>query len=141
MMRWMGLKASFQGGHRGRSQAAEIADGHGTDFDERLAADADGPGLGVEPLALARGAADHAHVLFQLQPARPGGGLLEAAQQLRNDAFPLAAVLPDAAAALLPFEGDVLVAGAVQQPVAGALAASLFQGVFRSMPSVLATPS
>ena len=93
----------------------QVADRHGADFDQRLAADAHGPGLRVEPLALAGRAAHDAHVLFELHPPRAGRGLLEAAQQLRDDAFPLAAVLPDAAAALLPLEGDVPVAAAVQQ--------------------------
>ena len=64
------------------------------------------------------GAAADAHVLFELQPPRAGRRLLEAAQQLRDDAFPFAAVLPDAAAALLPLVGDVPVAAAVQQQVA-----------------------
>ncbi len=41
----------------------------------------------------------------------PAAVFLKLRQQLRDDAFPLAAVLPDAAAALLPFEGDVPVAG------------------------------
>ena len=63
------------------------------------------------------GQRDDAHVLFQLHAARAGRGLLEAAQQLRHDAFPFAAVLPDAAAALLPVVGDVPVAAAVQQPL------------------------
>ena len=102
----------------GSSQAARSPTGMAHDFDQRLAADADGPGLRVEALALAGRAAHHAHVLFELHPPRPGGRLLEAAQQLRDDAFPLAAVLPDAAAALLPLEGDVPVAGAVEQQVA-----------------------
>ena len=80
------------------------------ELDQRLAADADGTGLRIEPLAMAGGTAHDAHVLFQLQPAWPSGGLLEAGQELRHDAFPGAAVLPDAAAALLPVIGDVPVA-------------------------------
>src|SRR5688500_10677232 len=61
---------------------------------------------------------DHAHVLLELAAARAGSGLLEAAQELGDDALPFLAVLPDAAAAHLPFEGDVALAGAVQEPVA-----------------------
>src|SRR5262249_13988547 len=96
----------------------QVADGRGLDLDQGTAADADGAGLRVEALALAGRAAQHAHVLLELQAARPGGGLLEAAEQLRDDALPAAALLPAAAAALLPLVGDVAVAGAVQQPVA-----------------------
>src|SRR5262249_21130512 len=93
----------------------EITDGQSADFDERFAADADGPRLSVEALSLASRTADDAHVLFQLQAARPGGRLFEAAEQLRNDALPFAGVLPRTAAALFPLIGDVSVAAAVQQ--------------------------
>ncbi len=80
--------ASFPGAPAPAPASGQIADRHGADFDQRLAADADGPRLGVEPLALAGGAAHHAHVLFQLHPPRPGRRLLEAAQELRDDALP-----------------------------------------------------
>src|SRR5262249_14215902 len=43
----------------------EITDGQSADFDERFAADADGPRLSVEALSLASRTADDAHVLFQ----------------------------------------------------------------------------
>src|SRR5262249_28668427 len=55
---------------------------------------------------------------LQLHASRPGGGFLEAAEQLREDALPLIAVFPDHATALLPLERDVLVAGAVKQQIA-----------------------
>src|SRR5205823_3970497 len=84
------------------------ADGHVAEFHERAAADANDPRLGVEPLAVALGAAHHPHVLFELGAPRAGSGLLELGDQLRNDALPLAAVLPHAAAALLPLLEDVL---------------------------------
>src|SRR5205823_5321572 len=95
----------------------QIAHGHGANFDKGLARDADGARLRVEPLALARRAAHDPHVLFQLQAPRSGRRLLEAAHELRHDAFPLAAVLPKSVP-LLPGVGDVFVAGAVEQPVA-----------------------
>src|SRR5206468_11703615 len=78
---------------------------------------ADGERLGIEALSLAARAAHHAHVLLQLQAAWPRGCLLEAAQQLWHNPFPLAAVLPHAAATLLPFVGDMLLAGAIEQQV------------------------
>ena len=61
----------------GRTTATSSPIGMRADFDERLAADADGPGLRVEPLALAGRAAHHAHVLFELHPPRAGRRLLE----------------------------------------------------------------
>ena len=57
-------------------------------LDDRLAGDAHNPRLGVEAKAAAGWAAHDAHVLFELHSARAGGGLLEAAQKLRDDAFP-----------------------------------------------------
>ncbi len=96
---------------------AQVADGHGTDFGKHLAADAHSPGLRVEPLALAAGTAADTHVLFHRHAPWPRRGLLEAAQQLRNDPLPGAAVLPDAVP-LFPFVGDVPVAAAVEQQVA-----------------------
>src|SRR5262249_16487472 len=101
------IQALFHLGEPGH----QIADRHRPDVDERVAADADGPGLGVEPVTAARAARDHTHVLFELQAAGAGGSLLEAAEELRNNPFPGAAVLPDPAAALLPLVGDVPVAG------------------------------
>ena len=50
----------------------------------------------------------------------PAAVFLKLRQQLRDDAFPLAAVLPDRAAALLPLADDVRVAAAVEQRVRGA---------------------
>ena len=97
---------------------SQIADRHGADVGQRLAADADGACLSVQPLALAGRARDDPHVLFELQAARSGRGFLEAAQELRHDPFPFAAVLPDGAAAHLPFERDMLVAAPVENPVA-----------------------
>src|ERR1700682_5703102 len=76
--------------------AHQVADRHGADFDNRLAADAHGPGLRIEPLSAASRAANDAHVLFQLQAARPCGCFLETAQELRDDPFPFVAMLPDA---------------------------------------------
>ena len=90
----------------------------GTHFNQRPAADPDGPCLRIEALSLASRAAHDAHILFQLQAPRTGGRLLEAAQELRDDSFPLAAVFPDSAAAHLPFIGDVSLAGAVEQEIA-----------------------
>src|SRR5207244_1985084 len=72
----------------------EVADRRVAQFDQRLAADADGAGLRVEPPAVARGAVDDAHVLFELHAPRAGRGLLELREQLRDDPLPLAAVLP-----------------------------------------------
>ena len=60
----------------------------------------------------------------------PAAVFLKLLKQLRDDAFPLAAMLPDAAAALLPLVGDVPVAGAVKEPVRDALPAGRCQGVF-----------
>src|SRR5262249_9566461 len=54
----------------------------------------------------------------QVHGGGAGGGLLEAGQELGNNALPPVAVLPDGAAAMLPLEGDVPVAAAVQQQVA-----------------------
>src|SRR5205823_5869227 len=88
------------------------------DLDDRLVADADGPSLRIEALAVADGTAHDPHVLLELHPSRPAGCLLEGCHQLRNNALPGAAVFPDAAAALLPLIGDVLLAAAVEQLVA-----------------------
>ena len=54
----------------------------------------------------------------ELHAARPGCRLLEATQELWDDALPLAAVLPHLAAALLPLERDVPLARAVEQQAA-----------------------
>src|SRR5579875_599101 len=81
----------------------QIADRQRADLNECFAADAHGASLSIEPLALTGSTADDTHVFFQLHPSRAGGGLLETAQKLRDDAFPFAAVLPDTAAPLLPF--------------------------------------
>src|SRR5262249_17506644 len=55
----------------------EIAERHREELDERLAGDADGPGLRVETMAAAGGAADHAHVLLHGHSPRAGRRLLE----------------------------------------------------------------
>ena len=96
----------------------ELADGGVADLDEGLVADADGAGLRVEALAVARGALDDAHELFELHAPRPGGRLLELREQLRDDALPLTGVLPDLAAALLPLPDDVRVPRAGQEQIA-----------------------
>src|SRR5437016_1298206 len=80
----------------------QLSNRHGADFNERLAGNSDCAGLGIDALALARPTGQDTHVLFELQASRPGRGFLEAAHELRHDPFPLAAVLPDAAAALFP---------------------------------------
>ncbi len=95
-----------------------VAHGQSAHLDQRLAANLNRAGLRIEALTTARCARHHAHVLLQLQPARACRSFLEAAQQLRNDALPLVAVLPHPAAALLPLERDVQVAAAVQHLVA-----------------------
>ena len=90
----------------------QVADRHGAEFDERLAADADGAGLRVEPLAAGTSGQRTTRMYFSSCMRRgPAAVFLKLRQQLRDDAFPLAAVLPDAAAALLPLVGDVPVAG------------------------------
>jgi hypothetical protein len=96
----------------------QLADGRAADFDERLAADADRPGLRVQALAVAVWAADLPHVLFEPHPLRAGGGLLELRQQLRDDPLPLPAVLPHRPVPLLPLPDDVPVTAAVQQQLA-----------------------
>ena len=115
----IGVRDLFERARVRLEPGGQVADGHGAQLRPASCRRRARP----EPAALSRWpwqarAADHAHVFFQLHAARPGRGLLETAEQLRHDAFPLAAVLPDAAAALLPFVGDVLVAGAMQQQVA-----------------------
>src|SRR5665213_2677458 len=95
----------------------DLADGKSAYVRQRLVADADSPRLSVETFTLARRAAHHAHIFFELHAPRAGGGFLETAKQLRYDAFPLVAVFPDAAAALLPLEGNVPVAAAVEEQV------------------------
>ena len=97
--------------------AGQLADRQCARFDQRLVADSDGTGLGVEALAVASRTANDAHVLLKLEPARPGGRLLEAAQELRDQPFPLAAVLPDGSPAHLPFVSDVPVAGSVEKNI------------------------
>src|SRR5262245_2490567 len=101
-----------------REPRHEVADRHRADVRERLAGDADGPGLGVQPVAATGRALDHPHVLLELHPPRTGGRLLEAREQLRDDPLPRPAVLPHDPIALLPFKGDVLVAGPEKEPVA-----------------------
>jgi len=101
-----------------REPRHQVPDGRGADLRQSLSADAHSPGLGVQSFAGARRAGHDAHVLLKLQPSRAGRGLLEAGQQLRNDSLPRPAVLPHAAESLLPLEGDVPVAGAVEEPVA-----------------------
>src|SRR5207302_544696 len=58
-----------------------------------------------------------AHVLFELKPPWSRRRLLEAAQQLRDDPFPLTAMLPDGPPALLPLIGDVSVTGTVEKEI------------------------
>src|SRR5437879_4397352 len=96
----------------------ELAQRHGGEIDQRLTAHADGTRLRIEALSAASRAGDHAHVFLKLQAARSGRGLLEAGDELRDDAFPLGAVFPDPATAHPPLESDVPITGAVQKPVA-----------------------
>src|SRR5216683_1449057 len=91
----------------------QVADGHRAQLDQRLAADPDRARLGIEALALATGATHHAHVFLQLHAPRTGRGLFETAQELGNDPFPFAAVLPNSAAAMFPFVSDMPVAGTI----------------------------
>ena len=93
----------------------QIANRHLADFHECFAADADSAGLGIEPLSLTGRAAHHAHVLFKLHPSRTSCRLLELLKQLGNDSFPFPAMLPDLAAALLPFPDDVGVAASIEK--------------------------
>src|SRR5262249_17222228 len=86
------------------------------DFDNRLPGDADGAGLRIQALAAAAGTAHAAHVFFELRAPRTGGGLLEAGHELRNDPFPLAAMVPQSAA-MLPGVPNEAIAAAVQQPI------------------------
>src|SRR5262249_1297533 len=110
----LGLVQPFlQGAVRGVEPFGQVANWHGADFDQLFAADLHRPGLWVEALALATRATYNAHVFFELQAPRARRGLLETTQELGDDALPFAAVLPDRAAALLPFIGDVPVAGTV----------------------------
>ncbi len=95
----------------------QVTDRKGANFDKRFLPHPYGPCLSIEALALARWTAHGAHVFFELQTARTGGGFFEAAQELGHEAFPLVAVFPNPAAPNLPLESDVAVAGAVQEPI------------------------
>src|SRR5262249_37541842 len=90
--------------------ARQFINGQRADFNQRLATDRNGGGLWMEPLTMTCGAADDAHVFFELQPSRPGGGLLEAGEKLRDESFPLAAMPKNRAAVVPPLVNDVPIA-------------------------------
>src|SRR5258708_16811671 len=74
-----GIELSFEITFLRIEPAYQVADRHGADFDNRLAADAHCPGLRIEPLSAASRAANDAHVLFQLQTPRSRGCFLDTA--------------------------------------------------------------
>ena len=111
--------ASEVGGGRlgqGVEEPRDPADRQGAELDERLAADPDGPGAGVEPAAAAVGAGQAPHVRLELGAGGPALGGLELGQQLGGDARPGLGVRP-VLAPVLPAVDDHAVAGAVEPGV------------------------
>ena len=91
------------GGRLGRRSASKNRAtrpiGRAPELDERLAADPDGPGPGVEPGPVAVGAGHAPHVRFELARVGPPADALELRQQLVGHALPFLGVRPDLAPA------------------------------------------
>ena len=98
---------------QGVEEPGDLADRHRAQLDERLAADADGPGAGVEPGPPAVGAGHAPHVGLELRAGRAAVGVAELGQQLVGDARPLLGVRP-VLAPVLPAVDDHAVARAVE---------------------------
>ena len=95
-----------------------------------------GPGLRVQPLAMAMGTADHAHVLLELSPLGSALGASVLREELGDDAFELAAPFVTGRPAP-PGERDVGVARTVKQSVLQ-LRVEFFPGAFQHGPRLVA---